>query len=188
MPVVPEELLVPGRHNRINLLAAALAVHRFTDDAEGIAASIASFPGIPHRLEHVRCIGGIDFYNDSAATIPRATVEAIESFSRPLRLIAGGTDKELEFSGIGRAYASCAGIYLLAGSATELLIDELKGREIAFSGPFPNLKACLQQACSEASAGDIVLFSPGAASFELFSNEFDRGNYYKEMVKKIEKI
>jgi UDP-N-acetylmuramoylalanine--D-glutamate ligase len=105
-------------------------------------------------------------------------------------LIAGGTDKNLEFRPLAGAAGRAAGIYLLAGSATRKIEALFRAEGIAFEGPFPGLAEALGRAWAAASgraaragaAGASLLFSPGCASFELFLNEFDRGRKFKELV------
>jgi UDP-N-acetylmuramoylalanine--D-glutamate ligase len=188
--LLPARLAVPGEHNRLNLLAAGLSARLFGLEPAAIAAALASFPGIEHRLELVAERGGVRIYNDSAATIPEAAAAALGSLPAPVFLIAGGTDKNLDFRPLAEAAGRVAGIYLLAGSATRKIEALFRAEGIAYEGPFPGLAQALQRAWESASgraaqagaAGASLLFSPGCASFELFLNEFDRGRKFKELV------
>jgi len=189
--LLPSRLAVPGEHNRLNLLAAGLGARLFGLEPEPIAAALGSFAGIEHRLELVAERDGVRIYNDSAATIPEATAAALESLPAPVFLIAGGTDKNLEFRPLAGAAGRAAGIYLLAGSATRKIEALFRAESIAFEGPFPGLAEALGRAWAAASGraaragaagGASLLFSPGCASFELFLNEFDRGRKFKELV------
>jgi UDP-N-acetylmuramoylalanine--D-glutamate ligase len=189
--ILPAQLSVPGEHNRLNLLAAALGARLFGLEPEPIAAALASFPGIEHRLELVAERDGVRIYNDSAATIPEAAAAALTSLPAPVFLIAGGTDKNLDFRPLAEAAAQAAGIYLLEGSGTRKLEPLFRAEGIAFEGPFTDLAQALARAWEAArlraagpgSAGASLLFSPGCASFEMFLNEFDRGRKFKEMTK-----
>jgi UDP-N-acetylmuramoylalanine--D-glutamate ligase len=191
--ILPARLSVPGEHNRLNLLAAGLSARLFGLEPEPIAAALASFPGIEHRLELVAERDGVRFYNDSAATIPEASAAALASLPAPVFLIAGGTDKNLDFHPLAEAAGRAAGIYLLAGSATPKMEQLFRAEGIAFEGPFPGLAEALGRAWEAAhrraaragDAGASLLFSPGCASFELFLNEFDRGRRFKELVAEI---
>jgi UDP-N-acetylmuramoylalanine--D-glutamate ligase len=191
--LLPARLAVPGQHNRLNLLAAGLGARLFGLEAGPIAAALATFPGIEHRLELVGEREGVRFYNDSAATIPEATAAALGSLPGPVFLIAGGTDKNLDFRPLARAAAGAAGIYLLQGSATGKIAPLFRAEGIAFEGPFPGLAEALdrawqdarRRAAAAAAAGAALLFSPGCASFELFLNEFDRGRRFKELVARL---
>jgi UDP-N-acetylmuramoylalanine--D-glutamate ligase len=189
--LLPPRLAVPGEHNRLNLLAAGLGARLFGLEPEPIAAALGSFAGIEHRLELVAEREGVRIYNDSAATIPEATAAALESLPAPVFLIAGGTDKNLEFRPLAGAAGRAAGIYLLAGSATRKIEALFRAEGIAFEGPFPGLAPAFQRAWEAsrlraaragAAGGASLLFSPGCASFELFLNEFDRGRRFKELV------
>ncbi len=180
--ILPRDLLLPGRHNRVNLLAAALACRLFGLQAGQVRSALASFPGIEHRLELVAQRGGVRFYNDSAATIPQATAAALESLEGPLVLLTGGTDKKLDFEPL-RAWLRRPGtIVLLKGSATEKLEALLREEGLAYQGPFATLEEAVARAAAAVPEGGALLFSPGSASFELFQNEFDRGRRFRELV------
>jgi UDP-N-acetylmuramoylalanine--D-glutamate ligase len=117
--LVPERPLVPGYHQKYNLLAAALALLDLGLDADFIRESLGRFPGIEHRLEFFHESGGIRFYNDSAATIPEAAAAAIKSFDQAktnLVFVTGGTDKELDFTPLAQAAANVKALVLLAGT------------------------------------------------------------------------
>ncbi len=109
------ETLLPGAHNRMNLLAAGLGLRLFGLKPEVIRAGLSTFPGVEHRLEMFHAWEGISFYNDSAATIPHATAEAVRSLTSPLILIAGGTDKNIDFSPLAEVARVPRSILLLAG-------------------------------------------------------------------------
>ncbi len=189
--LLPARLAIPGEHNRLNLLAAGLGARLFGLEAEPIAAALAAFPGIEHRLELVAEREGVRFYNDSAATIPEATAAALDALPAPVFLIAGGTDKNLDFRPLAEAAGRAAGIYLLQGSATRKIAPLLRAEGIVFEGPFPGLAEALARAWEAArrraarpgAAGASLLFSPGCASFEMFLNEFDRGRKFKELTR-----
>ncbi len=197
--ILDSSLAVKGAHNRVNMLTAAALLFKFGIDPDQIRSGLSNFPGIAHRLEFVRNAAGIDWYNDSAATIPEAAAAAIASFDSPLHLITGGTDKELDFSPLAEGAAGCPGappvsISLLAGSGTEKLIDQFKARSINFDGPFDSLAAAVENTVrreksrkSGADSNDrpAAVLSPGCASFGMFKNEFDRGDQFRELVKKL---
>ena len=197
-------VLLPGAHNRMNLLAAGLALHLYGMKAEVVRGALASFPGVEHRLELFHTWKGISFYNDSAATIPHATAQAVRSLTGPVVLIAGGTDKNIDFSPLAEvARAPCA-ILLLAGTGTEKIRALLEAQGVSYEGPFTDLAEAVRTAIARAisaaaggisdaaAAGGIsaagtghasVLFSPGCTSFGMFLNEFDRGRRFKDSVR-----
>ncbi len=186
--ILPARLEVPGEHNRLNLLAAGLAARLFGLEPAPIAAALSAFRGIEHRLELVAERAGVRIYNDSAATIPEAVAAALSALPAPVFLIAGGTDKNLDFRPLAGAASQAAGIFLLQGSATRKIEELFRKEGIPFEGPFPGLAEALARAWEAArdrarrGTGASLLFSPGCASFELFLNEFDRGRRFKELV------
>lgn len=181
--IVPAELLVPGAHMRKNLLAAGLALRFMGIEAAVIADAMASFPGVEHRLEFFAESRGVKWYNDSAATIPYAVDAALSSFGVPVVLITGGTDKNIDFAPVKKAYAKAAAVVLLAGTGTDKLIPLLAEQGIAWKGPFDSLDAAVAEADELARPGQAVLLSPGCASFGMFLHEFDRGKKFKEAVR-----
>jgi UDP-N-acetylmuramoylalanine--D-glutamate ligase len=180
--IVPARILVPGEHQRKNMLAAALACRCFGLDAASVSAAIASFPGVEHRLELFAEKDGIAWYNDSAATIPQAVGAALSSFPRPVVLITGGTDKNIDFNPFRSVYAKAKKLVLLSGTGTDKLLPILIQEGVPFLGPFDDLRKAVAEAASVARAGEIVLLSPGCASFGMFVHEFDRGRKFKETV------
>ncbi len=184
--VLPEKVTVPGRHQKKNLLFAALALRLMAVPVEIIRQRLADFPGIEHRLEYCGEIGGVRFYNDSAATIPEATACGIESFDTPLRLITGGTDKNLDFHPLIPVIGKVRGIYLLDGTGTSKLKRLLEESGISYRGPYPSLETAVGEAYREATPGETILFSPGCTSFGMFLNEFDRGRKFKEVVSSLQ--
>jgi UDP-N-acetylmuramoylalanine--D-glutamate ligase len=183
--VVLADSPLPGRHNRLNLLAAAVVLRVFGVDAARIRERLAGFRGLEHRLEPCRELGRVRFYNDSAATMPHATAEALQSLPPPVFLIAGGTDKNIDFAPLVEPARRAAAIFLLEGNGTVKLKALLDGAGIASSGPYPSLEAVVAAAAAAAAgagAAASVLFSPGCTSFGMFQNEFDRGRRFKALV------
>ena len=181
--VVDDNLRIPGDHSRLNLLAAGIALRAYGLDHNQIVAGLASFRGIRHRLEAVAKKNGITYVNDTTATIPDATIAATRAYDVPIHLIAGGTDKELDFEILEELEVES--VHLIAGSATDHMIEVLDRNHTSFYGPFDSLDMAVASATCLAKAGSIVLFSPGCTSFELFRNEFHRGDVFVELVKKI---
>ncbi|MDR0998960.1 MAG: UDP-N-acetylmuramoyl-L-alanine--D-glutamate ligase [Treponema sp.] len=193
--VVPERLLVPGRHQRMNLLAASLALLDLGLSPELVREALGSFPGIEHRLEFFHQAGGVRFYNDSAATIPEAAAAAVAAFRGeggagnveppPLVLVTGGTDKNLDFSPLVEAAGDLEGIILLAGSGSDKLKGLLAAQGVPFRGPFDRIDDAVQATLDAARPGSVAVLSPGCASFGMFLNEFDRGEKWKEAVRRM---
>jgi UDP-N-acetylmuramoylalanine--D-glutamate ligase len=183
--LVPDAFGLPGEHQRTNAAIAAAACRAWGMEANDLSERLSSFPGVPHRLEEVGRKGGLRCVNDSAATIPEAALAAVRSFSAPVRLIAGGTDKELRFEAFKSIAAEVAGLYLLEGSATNHIIDLIRREGGSFKGPFGKLETAVRAALSDSRSGEVLLFSPGCASFEMFANEFDRGNRFRTNIRNI---
>jgi UDP-N-acetylmuramoylalanine--D-glutamate ligase len=182
-----EDLRISGSHNQANALAAAAAAFASGITPDGIAAGLRTFRGVPHRLELVAEKNGISFYNDSAATIPEAAISALHSFDRPIILVAGGADKNLKFGPFAAEILSrTKGVVFFKGEATEVIKRELRkimgdGADVRFETVDSMAKA-VEMASRSADPGDIVLLSPGAASFGVFKNEFDRGEQFRAAV------
>ncbi|MDR2029094.1 MAG: UDP-N-acetylmuramoyl-L-alanine--D-glutamate ligase [Treponema sp.] len=182
LEAVPEKVLVPGYHQKKNLLAAALCLLDLGLPPDLVREGLGSFPGIEHRLEFFHESRGIRFYNDTAATIPEAAEAAVAAFDPPPVLVAGGTDKNLDFSPLVRAAGRAKALVLLAGTGGDTLKVLLEQAGIPFRGPFDSVDAAVRSALETAEPGDVVVLSPGCASFGMFLNEFDRGRRWKEAV------
>ena len=178
--ILPASLLVPGPHQRKNLLGAALALRLFGLQAKEISAAMGSFKGVEHRLEFFAEKDGVRWYNDSAATIPQAVVAALSSFDSPIVLITGGTDKNLDFEPLRELLSKPKAIILLAGTGSDKIRRMLDAEGIFYAGPFDKLEAAVSEAAAAAKSGDTVLLSPGCTSFGMFLHEFDRGKKFKE--------
>lgn len=179
-----ENIPLKGEHNISNVLAATGAALTHGLSLKEIRVGIESFPGVPHRLEMVAKKGGVKYVNDTAATIPEAAIAALRVFEEPVILIAGGSDKELEFSRFAEEILKHSkALILFKGTGTEKLIEALRKqlpveeRERKFV-VVETMDKAVELASRSAQPGDTVLLSPGAASFGLFKNEFDRGNQF----------
>jgi UDP-N-acetylmuramoylalanine--D-glutamate ligase len=153
-----------------------------------IASGAGSFIGLPHHLEYIDEKRGVRYYNDTAATIPEATIAALRSFSEPVILIAGGNDKRLDFGMLAKEILKRSkGLILFKGEATEKFLQALKEELPAEEKERPfeiveSMAKAVELASRSAAAGDIVLLSPGATSFGIFKNEFDRGEQFRQAV------
>lgn len=189
--IIPaQEIKILGNHNLLNVLAAIGASHAFGLSLEEIKKALPNLEGAPHRLEFVRSFSGVEYYNDTAATIPDAAILAIEAFKKPLILIAGGTDKNLDFKEFAaKMLEKTRSVILLEGTATEKIMDcfrKIAPEQFVQSVRIASsMESAVAAAKAKAQPGDVVLLSPGAASFGLFENEFDRGDKFKEAVAKL---
>jgi UDP-N-acetylmuramoylalanine--D-glutamate ligase len=181
------DIMVRGEHNLENVLAASAAAVAWGAPADAVRPGVRSFVGVEHRLELVRELDGVAYYNDTAATAPAATLAALRSFGRPVVLIAGGADKELDFAALGREIAARVDrIVLLEGTATA----KLEAAIVAAGGKpasrhFTDLQSAVGEARRLARPGDVVLLSPGCASFGMFNNEFQRGDVFRQTVNEL---
>ncbi len=178
-----------GEHSHMNILAAVATSRAFGVASERIQEGLLSFQGVPHRLEFVGEKRGVRFYNDSAATIPEATIAALKSFSSPVYLIVGGSDKRLDFRQLAEVLLEqVKGVVFLRGTGTDSLLAEIRHRLMDQGVSIPeftvveSMGKAIELSVRNAEAGDIVLLSPGAASFGLFQNEFDRGDQFRDQV------
>lgn len=170
--------------------AAALAVARLLEVKVGaIKKVLAKPPRLCGRQEIIAKKGGVTFVNDTCATSPEAGMAALRRFGQPdkknILLIAGGADKGLDYRDWAReARAVCREIYLLAGAAGEKMARSLNGFKRA-PGGYNNLRDALKEARAVSRPGDIILFSPAAASFNLWQHEFERGADFIKQVKSL---
>ncbi|MFA6047983.1 MAG: UDP-N-acetylmuramoyl-L-alanine--D-glutamate ligase [Parcubacteria group bacterium] len=183
------DIKIKGAHNRENIMAAIAAVSIYNIDPKIIKKTIAEFTGVAHRLELVRELNGVKYINDTAATTPESAIFGLNSYSEPIILICGGSDKNLDVAEFGAEIVRKAkGVIFLKGAATEKIIAAIKNNlpELEKFKSFSivdSMAKAVELARLEAVSGDIVLLSPGAASFGMFQNEFDRGDKFKEAVK-----
>jgi UDP-N-acetylmuramoylalanine--D-glutamate ligase len=180
--VVPPQLLIPGFHQKKNLLAAALVLLDLGLPPAFIRDTLGSFPGIEHRLELFYEAGEVRFYNDTTATIPEAAAAAVRSFDAPVVLVTGGTDKNLDFTPLVKAAVQAKAVILLAGTGSDKLKSLLDGAACSYHGPFDLVDQAVSASLKAARSGDVVVLSPGCASFGMFLNEFHRGRQWKEAV------
>ena len=187
------DIKLRGGHNIGNILAAVAATTTYAISADKICKAVRNFKGIPHRLELIREINKVKYYNDTAATMPDAAIAGINSFTEPIILIAGGADKNLDFEAFAKAISEkVKKVILLKGEATEKIKKELgslasekEAKLPLIDSEFDSMEKAVVRAKNISGPGDIILLSPGAASFGLFLNEFDRGEKFREAVGKL---
>jgi UDP-N-acetylmuramoylalanine--D-glutamate ligase len=177
-----EEIQLLGEHNLLNIMASVNVGLIFGVDVEMIAQVLKTFTGIEHRLEFVRETKGIKFYNDSKATNVDSVKYALRSFDSPIHLIMGGRDKDGDFPVLREYMRHVKKIYVI-GEATNKIFKALN--EVVPILICSSLNEAVQKAFKGAEKGDIVLLSPGCASFDMFYDFEDRGNQFKETVWKI---
>ncbi|HEX2193892.1 MAG TPA: UDP-N-acetylmuramoyl-L-alanine--D-glutamate ligase [Candidatus Limnocylindria bacterium] len=181
-PVLPaSEIPLPGRHMHSNVLAAALAAETAGAAAGAIADGIRGFPGVPHRMETAAEVGGVQYVNDSQATIPLATLAALEAFEgRGLVLVAGGRGKGLDYGALAEAIVARCRAAVLIGETAEQLDRLIGGRAPVVRAA--SMDEAVKRAADLAQPGDVVLLSPAAASFDMFVDYADRGEAFRTAV------
>jgi UDP-N-acetylmuramoylalanine--D-glutamate ligase len=179
------DLALQGEHNLANALLAIGAGRALDAPWNAMKKALRTFKGLPDRQEAVRVWRGVSFINDTTATTPDATIAALRVFpSQKTVLITGGTDKKLFFGELAREALKVKALVLLPGSATDKLRPLLDRNNVSYAD-VRSMKEAVASAAKKARPGDRVLLSPGAASFGLFKNEFDRGEQFVREVKRL---
>ena len=177
-----DELLLFGKHNWENCLAAAFLACVGGVSVESIRYALKHFRGLEHRIEFVRTVRGVKYYNDSKATNTDSAIKALESFEQPVILIAGGHDKQTsleEFMGTVRKRTKHL---ILIGDSSERFAEEAKRAGITSLAAADTMEHAVQQAARDAIPGDIVLLSPACSSFDMYSCYEERGLDFKHIV------
>lgn len=184
-----KQLKLRGKHNYENICAAIAATSEFVDTDTQIKA-IMNFEGVEHRLEFVREIDGVKWYNDSIGTSPTRTIAGLKAFDEEIVLIAGGYDKHLDYTPIAKPILEKVKSLILVGQTADKIFEAVKkeadeeGKKID-TYMCDTLEETIKIANRVAKKGQIVLFSPASASFDMFKNFEERGNKFKEMVNNI---
>lgn len=172
---------LPGRHNLANVLAALTMMHAAGFDWEGVLTGLRLFSGVEHRIEHVAACDGVDYYNDSKSTNVDSLRVALESFDRPVVLIAGGRGKGADYRVLRPLMRRVVKHIVTLGEDAPLL--EAAFGDLAPAQRAESMAAAVAHARAAASPGDVVLLSPGCASFDMYSNFEERGRDFKQCVR-----
>ncbi|WP_183976596.1 UDP-N-acetylmuramoyl-L-alanine--D-glutamate ligase [Tunturiibacter gelidoferens] len=180
-PIMPvSEVHLKGAHNIENVLAAVCAARLAKVSAESIRASVATFRAVEHRLELVRKLNGVEFYNDSKATNVDATMKAVASFSKGIHLILGGKDKDSDYGTMAELLKERVKAVYTIGSAAEKIERQLHGVvKMVAAG---TMQTAVTEAAKAAAVGDVVLLSPACSSFDQFENYEHRGRVFRQLV------
>jgi UDP-N-acetylmuramoylalanine--D-glutamate ligase len=187
-----EEIKIPGRHNLENALAAAETAKLCKVSAAVIANVLRTFSGVPHRIELVKEVKGVRFYNDSKATNPDSALVALETFSeekgggRKVILILGGRDKGVSLDVLCQKVKQTAKAVILIGEAEERFRKELEKLGVANMSHAGSMQEAVRLAYRLAQKGDVVLLSPACASFDMFTNYEERGDAFRQAVSNIQ--
>ncbi len=180
-----EKIKLPGDHNVANVLAAFTIGHAAGFKLDTMLEAVEEFRGVPHRLELVRELNGVRWYNGSIATAPERSMADIHAFDEPIVLMLGGRDKDLPWDGIAKLIRKRVDHVVLFGEAAELIEKAISAAGGTRSGDLRcanNLKEAVAIAAEVASAGDIVLFSPGGTSYDEFVDFAARGEAFRKWV------
>lgn len=183
-----EDLALAGRHNALNAAAVTTLAAANNIPPEQIAEGLRTFPGLPDRMEFVAEIDGVRYINDTTSTVPASTMAALAGLEGRVVLIAGGASKRVSFGELAELLCRQASrLVLLEGSATPELQTEVYKRCPALETSLHrDLQSAVEVAHDAARAGDTVLFSPACASFGMFENEFQRGELFRQTVRRLQ--
>lgn len=186
-PAFLAHITLKGKHNLENILPGIVIAQNQKIDENTIAQAIESFKPLPHRLEYVATVNGVEYYNDSLATVPAAAIAAIEAFpDKQLVMILGGFDRGLDYKTLGEKLAKTPlrGLVLFPTTGKDILA-QLQAFEPNLNLPIleaNDMQTAVSHAHHLAQAGDVVLLSPAAASYNMFKDFADRGDQFKQAV------
>ena len=183
------EVALRGEHNLENVLAAAAAVWDEVDVAD-IHAVASTFQGVEHRIEPVRTLNGVQWFNDSIATSPTRVIAGLRAFDQKMIIIAGGSDKGISFAPLAPELLKHVKVLILTGAAAQKIEDAVREHpDFASSGlqilRADDMEQAVRLAYETAKPGDIVSLSPACASFDSYPNFEARGRHYKDLVKRL---
>lgn len=181
-----KEIKLRGTHNFENICSAFAATKPFVDEKTAVEA-IKEFNAVEHRLEFVRDINGVKWYNDSASSSPSRTIAGLNAYDEELILIAGGYDKNLDYTPIGKYIVEKVKGLVLIGATAQKIKTAVENEAKRKNRVIPiyeckSLEEAVNTANKISSRGQVVLFSPASASFDMFKNFADRGNQFKNLV------
>ena len=184
-----KELTIRGKHNYENICAAIAATRTLVDISTAIEV-IKTFPGVEHRIEFVKEINGVKCYNDSASSTPSRTISGLNAFDEEIVLIAGGADKNLDYTPIAKPILDKVKTLILMGQTSGKIFDSVKAEE---ENENKEINIYMVNSLSQAVIlakrysvpGQVVLFSPASTSFDMFKNMYDRGHQFKDIVNKM---
>lgn len=184
-----KEVKLRGNHNFENIATALAATASLVNQDKAIEA-VKEFTSVEHRLEFVREIDGAKWYNDSVSSSPTRTIAGLNSFDEDIVLIAGGYDKNLDYTPIAKPIVDNVKCLILLGQTSGKIFEAVKEELENESKTLPiymcnTLQETIDLAKKHAEKGDVVLFSPASASFDMFKNFADRGNQFKKLVNNI---
>jgi UDP-N-acetylmuramoylalanine--D-glutamate ligase len=187
--ILREKILLRGDQNVLNVLAAFAIGQASGFPLDAMLAAVEDFRGVPHRLELVRELRGVRWYNDSTATAPERSMAAIHAFEEPIVLLLGGRDKNLPWEELMQLVSQRVEHVVLFGEAAEKIQKTaerlgLRGNHVSIARA-NHLHEAVLQAAELAKPGDVVLLSPGGTSFDEFKDFAERGERFREWVQEL---
>ncbi len=181
-----KEIALRGRHNFENVCAATVGAICMGATMKSVIPVLKSFKGLPHRIEFVATTKGVSYYDDSFSTTPETAIAAIESFSEPKILILGGSSKKSDFSELGHMISTSTSIKAIIGIGEEWpkIKEKIRNQRIKMVEGSRNMSEIVEKCQEIGEIGDVVLLSPACASFDMFKSYKDRGEQFKQEIKK----
>ena len=181
-----KDILLRGNHNFENICAALAATENLVEEEIAVEA-VKEFRAVEHRLEFIREIDGVKWYNDSVSSSPTRTIAGLNSFDEDIVLIAGGYDKNLDYTPLAKPILEKVKTLILIGATSSKIFDAVKDEEEKEKKDISiymceNLQETVNLAKRYSKKGEVVLFSPASASFDMFKNFAERGNKFKDLV------
>ena len=174
------EIIIKGIHNYENILVTYLVAKLLDIDFKYVMEVLKEFKGVEHRLEFVRSLNGVNYYNDSKSTNPTSTITALNSFDKNIDLILGGMERSQDFNDLSPYKDKIKKIYAI-GEVRKRIMEFAKENDIE-AEEFENLSSAMKKIKEEVASGDTVLLSPASASWDQYLRFEDRGNEFKEIV------
>lgn len=185
-----KDLIIRGVHNYINICTVLNAIKDYITDMDKALEIIRKFPGVHHRIEFVREIDGVKWYNDSASSTPSRTIAGINAFDEKIVLLAGGYDKNIPYDSLAKPILDKVRVLILFGNTKDKIYNavmkesKLQNKEIEIYEE-KTLEDVIFKAKEVAKEGEVVLFSPASASFDMFKNAYQRGDIFRDLVNKL---
>lgn len=184
-----KDIIIRGTHNYENICAALAATESLVDKDIAVQ-TCKNFKGVAHRIEFVKEINRVKWYNDSASSTPTRTISGINSFHEDIVLIAGGSDKNLDYTPLAKPIVDNVKVLILMGETSEKIFNCVKNEQEKSKKQIKiftcsSLNQAVILAKRNSKPGQVVLFSPASASFDMFKNMYDRGNQFKTIVQKM---
>ena len=184
------DIRIPGAHNVENYMAAFAALDGLVSKEDCLRVA-GTFPGVPHRMEFIREIRGVRFYNDSIASSPSRTIAGLRAWPKPPVILLGGHDKHIPFNELGDELCLHAKAAVLCGETAERIEAAIRGSKYFRKHQLPivvedDFKSAIMKAYDLAEEGDLVALSPACSSFDKFKNFAERGNTFRAIVEALE--